>query len=163
MELQKHINYLQDTIEDFMAENKVLREMAGVPANYGIDREKVKLTDREKIDDFKKLIRVLQEDNYRLEAERAKLKHMLKQQSMMYSSKNPDSKYQHLNLTPDQVSRVDEFVWKLVNGEANEPSDFYEIRAENEKLKAQMEALNDKSIGFLQAQLTELFNEKMPK
>lgn len=163
MELQKHVNYLQDTIEDFMAENKVLREMASVPANFGIDREKVKLTDREKIDDFKKLIRVLQEDNYRLEAERAKLKHMLKQQSMMYSSKNPDSKYQHLNLTPDQVSRVDEFVWKLVNGEANEPSDFYEIRAENEKLKAQMEALNDKSIGFLQAQLTELFNEKMPK
>jgi hypothetical protein len=58
-ELQKHINYLQDTIEDFMAENKVLRDMAQVPANYGIDREKVKLTDREKIDDFKKLIRVL--------------------------------------------------------------------------------------------------------
>ena len=55
---------------------------------------------------------------------------------MMYSSKNPDEKYQHLNLTGDQVARVDEFVWKLVNGEANEPSDFYEIRAENEKLKA---------------------------
>lgn len=57
---------------------------------------------------------------------------------------------------------MDEFVWKLVNGEANEPSDFYEIRAENEKLKAQLEAVNDKSIGFLQTQLTELFNEKMP-
>lgn len=85
IDLKKHINYLQDQIEDFLAENKALRDMASVPANYGIDREKVKLMDREKIDDFKKLIRVLQEDNYSLEEERAKLKHMLKQQSMMWS------------------------------------------------------------------------------
>jgi hypothetical protein len=62
-----------------MAENKILRQHAGVPANYGKDREAVRLLDREKIDDFKKLIRVLQDDNYRLEEERAKLKHMLKQ------------------------------------------------------------------------------------
>ena len=62
-----------------MAENKVLREMAAVPANFGIDRAEVKLMDRAKIDDYKKLIEVLQEDNYRLEEERAKLKHMLKQ------------------------------------------------------------------------------------
>ena len=53
--------------------------MANVPKNYGINREQVKLHDREKIDDFKKLIRTLQDDNYRLEEERAKLKHMLKQ------------------------------------------------------------------------------------
>jgi hypothetical protein len=127
-ELQKHVNYLQDQIEDFMAENKVLRDMAGVPSNYGIDREKVKLMDREKIDDFKKLIRVLQEDNYRLEEERARLKHMMKQQSMMYSSKTPDQRYQQFNLSPDQVARVDEFVWKLVNDQAAEPADFYSLR-----------------------------------
>jgi hypothetical protein len=111
-----------------MAENKVLRDMAGVPSNYGIDREKVKLMDREKIDDFKKLIRVLQEDNYRLEEERARLKHMMKQQSMMYSSKTPDQRYQQFNLSPDQVARVDEFVWKLVNDQAAEPADFYSLR-----------------------------------
>lgn len=101
--------------------------MANVPNNYGIDREKVKLMDRDKIDDFKKLIRVLQEDNYRLEQERAKLKHMLKQQSMMYSSDKPDQRYQQFNLNPDQIARVDEFVWKLVNGEASEPADFYKV------------------------------------
>lgn len=76
--LTKHINYLQDQMEDFMAENKQLRDMQGVPANFGIDREKVKLLDRDKIDDYKKLIRVLQEDNYQLEHERSKLKHMMK-------------------------------------------------------------------------------------
>jgi len=103
VELKRQVNYLQDSIEDFMAENKVLRDMAGVPANYGIDREKVKLMDREKIDDFKKLIRVLQEDNYRLEEERAKLKHALKQQAMMYSSKTPDNRYKQFNLTDEQI------------------------------------------------------------
>ena len=157
-ETKKHVNYLQDSIEDFMAENKVLRDMAGVPANYGIDREKVKLMDRAKIDDFTKLIRVLQEDNYRLEEERAKLKHMLKQQSMMYSCKTPTDRHKQFNLTPDQVARVDEFVWKLANGQASEPADFYKLRKENEKLKAQMEALNDKGFDFIKGQLEGLLS-----
>jgi hypothetical protein len=39
-----------------LAENKVLRDTKGVPANFGIDRSKIKLMDREKIDDYKKLI-----------------------------------------------------------------------------------------------------------
>lgn len=51
-------------MEDFMAENKQLRDLSAVPDNFGIDREKVRLMDREKIDDFKKLVRILQEDNY---------------------------------------------------------------------------------------------------
>ena len=54
-----------------MAENKILRELAKVPAGYGIDREAVKGLDKEKTEDFKKLIRILQDDNYRLEEERA--------------------------------------------------------------------------------------------
>lgn len=41
--------------------------------------------DRDKIDDYKKLIRVLQDDNYRLEAERAKLKQQLKLQVVSLS------------------------------------------------------------------------------
>ena len=119
-----------------MAENKYLRDLHGVADNAGIDREKVRLMDREKIDDFKKLIRVLQDDNYRLEKERANLKHMMKQQSMMFSCKNAASRYEQYHLSVDQVARVDEFVWKLANGEASEPADFYRIRKENEKLKA---------------------------
>ena len=142
-----------------MAENKVLRATHGVPDNYGIAVDKVKMMDRDKIDDFKKLIRVLQEDNYRLEQERANLKHMMKQQSMMYSSKNPDQRYQQFNLNPDQVAQVDEFVWKLVNGETSEPADFYRVTKENEKLKAQMEALNDKGFDFIKDRLEILFKD----
>jgi len=71
-------NKLSNLIEDFTAENTTLRQMAGVPDNYGIDKEKIKLLNKEKIEDFRKLIKVLQEDNYKLEEERAKLKHALK-------------------------------------------------------------------------------------
>ena len=86
-DLRRRINDLQGSIEGFMAENKILRELAQVPAGYGIDREAVKGMDKEKIDDFKKLIRVLQEDNYRLEEERASLKFQLKQKALgMYAN-----------------------------------------------------------------------------
>jgi len=44
-DIRKHVNYLQETVQDFMAENKVLREKVGAPANFGIDREKVRLLD----------------------------------------------------------------------------------------------------------------------
>jgi Ca2+-binding EF-hand superfamily protein len=166
-ELKRHINDLQDRIEDFMAENKVLRDMAGVPANYGIDREKVKLMDREKIDDFKKLIRVLQEDNYRLEEERAKLKHRLRQaamtrqdQAMQYIAAE---RHKTCDLTPAQVARVDEFVWALVDGGASEPADLRArggLGAESyERLKSEMEALNAQGFDAIKGQLEGLFKD----
>ena len=55
---------------------------------------------------------------------------------------------------------MDEFAQKLVNGLANEPSDFYALREENEKLKAQLEAFNERSIEFIQAHLEKLFEDK---
>jgi hypothetical protein len=162
IDLKKHVNYLQDQIEDLMAENKVLRDMKGVPENYGIDREKIKLLDREKIDDFKKLIRVLQEDNYALEEERAKLKHELKQQSMMQVKKVTEGGAQPIagyDLSEDQVNRVYEFVNKLLRGQTQEPSDFYALRQENEKLKAQMEALKEGGFNFIKVQIETLFKD----
>lgn len=78
VQLMAEYNKLSNLIEDFTAENTTLRQMAGVPDNYGIDKEKIKLLNKEKIEDFRKLIKVLQEDNYKLEEERAKLKHALK-------------------------------------------------------------------------------------
>ena len=52
----KDINGLSINVENFMVENRMLRKMAGVPDNYGIDLEKIKLHDREKINDYKKLL-----------------------------------------------------------------------------------------------------------
>jgi hypothetical protein len=78
------LNDLSNKTEDLLAENRTLRKHANVPKNYGINLEMVKLHDREKIDDFKRIISVLQQDNYMLEEERTRLKHMLKQQSTLY-------------------------------------------------------------------------------
>lgn len=41
------------------AENRQLRRMANVPDNYGIPLETIKLYDKERIEDYKKLIKVL--------------------------------------------------------------------------------------------------------
>ena len=66
-------------MEDLAAENRTLRKMAAVPDNYGIDLAQIKLNSDKKIETYTKLIKVLQDDNYKLEEERARLKHMLKQ------------------------------------------------------------------------------------
>jgi uncharacterized coiled-coil DUF342 family protein len=58
-DLLKELNDLSNKVEDLMAENRTLRQMANVPKNYGINLEQIKLHDRDKIDDYKKLIRVL--------------------------------------------------------------------------------------------------------
>jgi hypothetical protein len=84
-----------------MAENKQLRDFNAVPDNFGIDRENVRLLNRDKIDDYKKLVRILQEDNYILEKERAKLKHDKKRMSMLINCKVPTTRYESLNLNAD--------------------------------------------------------------
>ena len=52
--------------------------MYNVPTNFGIEIDQIKLQDKETIDDYKRLIKELQNDNYSLEAERAKLKEKIK-------------------------------------------------------------------------------------
>lgn len=47
----------------------------------------------------------------------------------------------------------------MVNGETSEPADFYRVTKENEKLKAQMEALNDKGFDFIKDRLEILFKD----
>ena len=57
--LLTQINNLSNNVSDILAENRQLRIMAGVPDNYGINLENIKLHDQERIEDFKKLIKVL--------------------------------------------------------------------------------------------------------
>jgi len=58
-DLMKEYNKLANTIEDLIAENRDLRQKTDAPDNYGIDIEKIKLLNREKIEDFRKLIKIL--------------------------------------------------------------------------------------------------------
>ena len=57
--LMTDINGLSNTVDDMTAENRQLRRMANVPDNYGMKLETIKLYDKERIEDFKKLIKVL--------------------------------------------------------------------------------------------------------
>lgn len=53
------INTVSNVVDDMTAENRQLRRMANVPDNYGIKIEMIKLHDKERIEDYKKLIKVL--------------------------------------------------------------------------------------------------------
>jgi hypothetical protein len=85
-DLLHQLNSTSNAIDNLTAENKCLRKMAKVPDNYGLDLNSIRVHDKEKVEDFKKLIKILQNDNYKLEEERARLKHYIKAQSMMYSA-----------------------------------------------------------------------------
>ena len=71
---------LSANLEDVLAENRVLREMSNVPDNFGLEQQKkiIKLKDRDTVFEYKRLVKILQEDNYKLEKERAQLKHQIK-------------------------------------------------------------------------------------
>ena len=68
-------NKLCDQMEDILRENRILRQMADVPENFGIDINKIKIGEKIKIEDYKTKIRLLIHDIDELETERAKLKH----------------------------------------------------------------------------------------
>jgi len=71
---------LSGNLEDVLAENWVLREMSNVPDNFGLEQQKkiIKLKDRDTVFEYKRLVKILQEDNYKLEKEGAQLKHQIK-------------------------------------------------------------------------------------
>lgn len=147
------INTLSNLVDDMTAENRQLRRMANVPDNYGIPLETIKLYDKERIEDFKKLIKVLQDDNYKLEEERANLKHQLKLQAMIYKSNETDPRLRYKGLSDEQLQSIDDYVIRLLQGSATEPADFYKLKKENEHLKAQLDMLQNTGFGEIQRQL----------
>ncbi len=76
---------------------------------------------------------------------------------MMYDTQ-PSSRYQ--GLTKEQVFIVDQFVMKLLAGEAETPAEFYQLKKENEELKAQLEALNSRGFDLIKSQIEYFFKEK---
>ena len=73
--LTEDYNKLRDQMEDIIRENRILRQMADVPENFGIDLNKVKLSEKVKIEDYKTKIRLLNHQIDELETERAQIKH----------------------------------------------------------------------------------------
>ena len=120
--------------------------MVNVPDNFGIKVDEIKLHDKEKIEDYIKLIKVLQDDNLKLEKERATLKQTLKMQAVMTKNENPKERYKNLNLSGEQQLKLDQYALNLMNGELEiDQGDVYSLRRENESLKADLEVLKQKN------------------
>ena len=64
-------NKLYDQMEDILSENRLLRELASVPKNFGINIEEIKMGDRKKIEDYEAKNRMLMGRIDELETERA--------------------------------------------------------------------------------------------
>jgi hypothetical protein len=136
----RQLNDLSENLEDILAENRILRKMNNIPDNWGCEPQKriIKLQDRETVFEYKRLVKILQEDNYNLEKERAKLKHQIKQMAI-YGSLNSIEEFR--DLTPEQRVRLADFLTKLRRGETDDDKSWYDLHEENKNLKNIQEQL----------------------
>ena len=153
-ELLADCNTFSNLVEDLRAENRTLRTMYNVPTNFGIQIDQIKLHDKETIYDYKRLIRELQNDNYNLEQERARLKERIKHQTMMYKSSDPTERFK--GLTSDQIQKVDMFVLRLKTGEVEDLTEYHKIKAENEQLKKYVDQVQHGGLDIFNKEIQEL-------
>ena len=132
-------------MNDILAENRVLREMAGVPENYGFDLNEIKLVEKQKIEEYRGRINRLEEEVEELEKERAQLRYKLRNLSTLYGEKG--LRFNQLNA--EQMRMVDEFALNLREGRIELPINdrSKELLLEIEKLKAQLQILESNSFG----------------
>lgn len=154
----EQLNDLSANLEDILAENRILRKMNNIPDNWGCEPQKriIKLQDRETVFEYKRLVKILQEDNYNLEKERAKLKHQLKQMAIFGTLSNVQ---EFKDLTPEQRVRLADFIIKLKRGETDEDKSWYDLHEENKNLKKELEILQTKGYNVIRQQLEAFFRE----
>ena len=128
-------NDLRDQMEEVLKENRVLRQIADVPENFGIDISKINMGDRIKIEDYKAKIRILQQEVDALETERAQMKHRMEFYASAFQSKNEPFSL----LREEQKVEVANFAWRLYEEKANIPQEKYdylrELRKKDEIIK----------------------------
>ena len=128
-------NLLRDQMEDVLCENRVLRQLADVPENFGLDISQIKLGDRQKIEDYKAKIRILKREVDELETERAQLKHKL---TFLASAMN-NMERPFPDLSPEQKLDVARYAQELYEGKRELREEAYDLRREIDKLKMQLE------------------------
>ena len=132
-------NELCNKMEDIICENRVLRQIADVPENFGIDISKVNIGDRIKIEDYKAKIRILQHDIDDLETERAQLKHRIQ---FLANSLNVSEPPFHL-LTQEQKIEVARYAQNLYEGREDSQPEKYELVARLKEKDNQIRMLED--------------------
>jgi len=145
--LVAQLNELSKNAEDLIVENRVLREMAGVPENFGIAINEIKLAEREKIEDLKARLRVYEEQIHGLEKENISLKEQLRQRPKIMGREGFTE-----GLTGDQIIILEQLVNDLRDGKEYAPIGNIELKKENEQLKMQLIRLQrGKSVDFERA------------
>ena len=124
-EYVRNYNELCNKMEDVISENRVLRQIADVPENFGIDISKINVGDRIKIEDYKAKIRILQHDIDDLETERAQLKHRIQ---FLANSLNVSEPPFHL-LTQEQKVEVARYAQNLYEGREDSQPEKYDLVA----------------------------------
>ena len=132
-------NELCNKMEDVICENRVLRQIADVPENFGIDISKINLGDRIKIEDYKAKIRILQHDIDDLETERAQLKHRIQ---FLANSLNVSEPPFHL-LTQEQKVEVARYAQNLYEGREDTQPEKYELVSRLKEKDNQIRMLED--------------------
>ena len=138
----KDFNEICDQMENVIRENRILRQMADVPENFGIDISKIKLGEKIKIEDYKNKIRYLIHNIDELETERAQLKHNIYFLASSFQSKEPPF---HL-LTKEQKVDLAVYAKKLFEGKINnvEINNMDRLNL-TDKLKLELEESNKKN------------------
>ena len=136
----KDLNGMARKLEEVELENRFLREMAGVPQNFGQkDQQLREFADAEtkKVNEYKRLFRYYEHEIEQLERERANLKAQLRQMVILSQEDNARGGYAYPGLNQDQRAKVDEFVIKLRMGDDVERSlrSEYEVKRENQRLR----------------------------
>ena len=121
-------NILCDQMEDVIRENRMLRQMADVPDNFGIDLNKIKIGEKITIEDYKTKIRLLIHNIDELETERAKLRHNI---YFLASSLQLNEPPFHL-LSKEQRVDLAVYAQKLYEGKTNDIDEGFK---KNEELK----------------------------
>lgn len=136
---------LSKQMEDILAENRVLREMAGVPENYGFDLNEIRMVEKQKIEEYRGRITRLEEEVEELEKERTQLRYKIRNMSTLYGEKG----LRFHQLTAEQMRIVDEFALNLREGRIEIPVNdkTKELMIEIERLKGQIQILEANSFG----------------
>jgi len=143
--LVAQLNELSRQTEDLIAENRVLREMAGAPENIGIPINEIKLAEKEKLEEYKIKLRHYEEEIHSLEKERAILKARLRERPTI-----PGDKTFTKGLTGDQIILVEQFINDLREGKDPQYMGNEDLRRENEQLKAEIERLKKSNPGDIE-------------
>ena len=137
--LVKDWNELRDKMEEVLSENRILRQIADVPENFGIDMTEIKMGDRVKIEDYKAKIRILQKEIDDLESERARLKHQLQFLANTLNITEPPFSM----LTKEQKVEVAKYAQSLYEGTDFILPERYDLINQNRQLKEKIKNLEE--------------------